>query len=102
MELRGESNDNGLDLRNIDRKKEEWKKLVQSFLSEEPSRKFLKTIKGYDFIEGPMVAKGGYDFSGFPKSGFPKSKNHSYQLCVRTENCSSLFHTSLYPVVYFA
>ena len=75
VELRGESNDNGLDLTDIDRKKGEWKKLVQNFLSGEPSRKFLKTIKGYDFIEGPMVANEGYDFSGFPKP-----KNDSYQL----------------------
>lgn len=57
VELRSESNDNGLDLRDIERKKGEWKKLVQNFLSGEPSRKFLKT----------MVAKGGYDFSGFLK-----------------------------------
>ena len=97
VELRSESNDNGLDLRDIERKKGEWKKMVQNFLSGELSRKFLKTIKGCDFIEGPMVAKGGYDFSGFLKP-----KNDSYQLCVRTENCSSLFHRSLYAVVYFA
>ncbi|XP_044182964.1 uncharacterized protein LOC122963549 [Acropora millepora] len=96
VELRGDSNDNGLDLTGIDRKGE-WKELVKYFLSDGQSRKFDKSIKEYDFIEGPMVAKGRDDFTGFPKP-----KNNSYQLCVRRENCVSLFNRSLCAVVYFA
>ena len=95
-ELRGDSNDNGLDLTGIDRKGK-WKELVKIFLSKKPSKRFLKTIKGYDFIEGPMVAKGRDEFLIFPKS-----KNDSYQLCVRTNNCVSLFDRSLCAVIYFA
>ncbi|KAK2546764.1 hypothetical protein P5673_033595 [Acropora cervicornis] len=96
VELRGDSNDNGLDLTGIDRKGK-WKELVKNFLSEKPSKKFLKTIKGYDFIEGPMVAKGRNDFLSFPKP-----KNDSYQLCVRTARCVSLFDRSLCAALYFA
>ena len=54
LELRGDSNDNGLDLTGID-SKGKWKELVKIFLSKKPSKRFLRTIKGYDFIEGPMV-----------------------------------------------
>ncbi|KAK2555662.1 hypothetical protein P5673_022688 [Acropora cervicornis] len=97
VELRGDNNDNGLDLTDIDKKKGEWTEIVKNFLSAKPSRKLLKTIKKYDFIEGPMVAKGRYNFKSHPKP-----KNNSYQLCVRRENCVSLFDRSLCAVVYFA
>ena len=96
VELRGVNNNNGLDLKDIDSKKE-WQKLVKNFLSNRPSKRFLKTVKEHDFIEGPMVAKGGYDFLSFPKP-----KIDSYQLCVRTDNCASLFDRSLCAVIYFA
>ena len=96
VELRGDSNDNGLDLTDIKRKGE-WKELVKIFLSKKPSNRFLRTIKGYDFIEGPMVAKGRDDFLSFPKP-----KNDSYQLCVRTARCVSLFERSLCAALYFA
>ena len=97
VELRGDSNDNGLDLTDIDRKKREWQELVKVFLSKTSSKRFLNTVRGYDFIEGPMVAKGRKDFLSFPKP-----KNDSYQLCVRGDNCVSLFDRSLCAVVYFA
>ena len=96
MELPGDSNDNGLDLTDIERRRE-WKELVKIFLSKKPSKKYLRAIRGYDFIEGTMAAKGGYDFPGFPK---PKSD--PYQLCVRTDSCVSLFDRSLCAVIYFA
>ena len=96
VELPGDSNDNGLDLTDIERRRE-WKELVKIFLSKKPSKKYLRAIRGYDFIEGTMAAKGGYDFPGFPK---PKSD--PYQLCVRTDSCVSLFDRSLCAVIYFA
>lgn len=97
VELRGDNNNNGLDLKDIDRKKKEWQALVRNFLSSKPSKRFLKTVKEYDFIEGPMVAKGKKDFVNYPTP-----KNDSYQLCVRTDSCASLFDRSLCAVVYFA
>ena len=96
VELRGDNNNNGLDLTGVDKMKE-WQDLVKAFISGKPSRKFLKELKGYDFIEGSMVAKGKNDFEHYPK---PKSD--SYQLCVRKYNCASLFDRSLCAVVYFS
>ena len=96
VDLRGDSNDRGLDLTNNNRRRQ-WKDLVKVFLSKKPSKRFLRDLRGYDFIEGPMVAKGRYDISGFP---IPK--NDSYQLCVRTDNYASLFDRSLCAVIYFA
>lgn len=95
VHLRGDNN--GLDLKDTDRKRKEWQELVKIFLSRKPSRRFLKTVKGYDFIEGPMVIKGKNNFLSYPKP-----KNGSYQLCVRSINCASLFDRSLCAVVYFA
>ena len=71
VELRGVNNSNDLDLKDIDSKKE-WQKLVKNFLSKRLSRRFLKTVKEHDFIEGPMVAKGRYQgrIQGFKRGGW--------------------------------
>ena len=92
-ELRGDENCKGLDLTGTD-KKEEWQNLVKKCLSSD--RSFLNTVEGYDFIEGPLVDGDRKDSKG---NFIPKKD--SYQLCVRTDDCASLFDRSL-AVVFFA
>ena len=92
VELRGHENSKGLDLTGVE-KREEWKNLVKKCFSSDES--FLKTLR-YDFIEGPVVDRGRCDFESNPA---PKSG--SYQLCVRTNDCASLFTKSICAVVFF-
>ena len=93
VELRGNENSKGLDLTGIE-KKEEWQNLVKNCLSSD--RSFLNTVEGYDFIEGPLVDEDRKD-----SEGNCTPKKDSYQLCVRTDDCASLFDRSL-AAVYFA
>ena len=93
-ELRGDDNEKGYNLTGND-KKREWKELVRTFRSAKPSKKFLKTLSGYDFIEGPVATYGRKSFENYPTP-----KEGSYQLCVRSFECAELFNRSLYAVVY--
>ena len=92
VELRGLENSKGLDLTGVE-KREEWKNFVKKCFSSDES--FLKTLR-YDFIEGPVVDRSRCDFESNPTP-----KNGSYQLCVRTDDCASLFTRSVCAVVYF-
>ena len=93
VELRGNENSKGLDLAGIEKKKE-WQNLVKNCLSSD--RSFLNIVEGYDFIEGPLVDEDRKD-----SEGNCTPKKDSYQLCVRTDDCASLFDKSL-AAVYFA
>ena len=86
-ELRCDENCKGLDLTGSD-KKEEWQNLVKKCLSSD--RSFLNIVEGYDFIEGPLVDEDRKD-----SEGNYTPKKDSYQLCVRTDDCASLFDRSL-------
>ena len=93
-----------LDLQNDEH---EWKEVVREFRSTKPHKNFLKGLKKYEYIEGPMT-------SGEKKS----STNHipvagSYQLCVRpgdesdesderqSYRCANLFDRSIHSVIFF-
>ena len=97
MKLRGDDNNNGLDLTGM-RQKKEWQELVNIFRTAKLSKikKTKKNLKGYDFIEGPVAAYGREDYEEFPTP-----KGDSYQLCLRSERCVELFNRSLCAVVYF-
>lgn len=92
-ELRGE-NKISLDLRD-DKKK--WQEVVSQFRSGRPDRKFLKDIRKYEFIEGPMASMSRKN----PNHNYPSPKEDSYQLCVRKDKCAELFNQSLHSVVFF-
>ena len=93
VELRGNDNSKGLDLTGIDRK-EEGQNLIKKCLSSDSS--YLNTVEGYHVIEGPLVYGDRKD-----SEGNCTPKKDSYQLCVRTDDCASLFDKSL-AAVYFA
>ena len=97
MELRGDNNNNGLDLTGMKQKKE-WQELVNIFRCAKLPKinKTKKTLKEYDFIEGPVAAYGREVYEKFPTP-----KDDSYQLCVRSKRCVELFNRSLCAVIYF-
>ncbi|KAL9959788.1 hypothetical protein ACROYT_G033144, partial [Oculina patagonica] len=98
LELRGNNNEKGLDLRDSENLKE-WQEVIRQFRNR-PDRKFRKIIdKSYQFIEGPMASISGKN----PRSSVshPRQKDGSYQLCVRSVNCAGLFDRSLHSVVFF-
>ena len=83
--------DKGLDLRN-DKKK--WQEVVPQFRSGKPDLKFVKNLKKYDFIEGPMASVS-------KKNPNPKQQDDTYQLCVRKHRCAEIFDRSLHSVIFF-
>lgn len=97
VELRGGDNDNGLDLRKPERKKE-WQEVVSQFRSGKPDKKFRKDLnRNHQFIEGPMASLSSKN----PRLEYPKQKDGTYQLCVRNDDCAKLFDRSLHSVVFF-
>ena len=97
VELRGDDNDNGLDLRKPERKKE-WQGVVSQFRSGKPDKKFRKDLnRNHQFIEGPMASLSCKN----PHLEYPKQKDGTYQLCVRDDDCAQLFDRSLHSVVFF-
>ncbi len=96
-ELRGENNDNGLNLCNDE---SEWRRVVEEYRKPTSNqgkkvrtrRKLRKECKSKHFIEGP-ISSGS--------SNHPSPVEHTYQLCVRQENCAQLFDRSLHSVVFF-
>ena len=99
-ELRGDNNNNGLDLTGVDKKKE-WQELITAFQSPKLSKikEKKKELKDYDFIEGPEATSGSKR-DAYKKFPTPKDGN-SYQLCVRSKRCEELFNRSLCAVIYF-
>ena len=83
--------DRGLDLRND---KKTWQKVVLQFRSGNPNLKFVKNLKIYDFIEGPMASVS-------KKNPNPKQQDDTYQLCVRKHRCAKIFDRSLHSVIFF-
>ena len=97
VELRGDDNDNGLDLTKPEKKKK-WQDVVSQFRSGKPDKKFRKDLnRYYQFIEGPMASLSSKN----PRLDYPKQKDGTYQLCVRNEDCAELFDRSLHSVVFF-
>ena len=89
-ELRGGGR-NRLDLReDLD----EWQRIIQEFRAPRtPSRKFLRKLEPYHFIEGPLFGAGQSLKKPIPNRG-------SYQLCVRHLDCARLFDRSLHSVLF--
>ena len=97
VELRGNDNNNGLDLRRPERKKE-WQEVVSQFRCGKPDKKWRKDLnRNHQFIEGPMASLSSKN----PRLDYPKQKDGTYQLCVRNKNCAELFDRSLHSVVFF-
>jgi len=99
VELRGDDNDNGLDLRPPEKKKE-WQEIVRRLRSETPgkTKKLRKQLnRNYQFIEGPMASVSTKN----PRFEHPKQKDGSYQLCIRNDDCAELFDRSLHSIVFF-
>jgi len=85
---------NSLDLQGDN---EQWREVVREFRSGEPDRKFLKKIRQYEFIEGPMSSIS----SESQTVKHPIPIDGSYQLCVRNDACAELFDQSLHSVIIF-
>ena len=96
-ELRGDGNEKGLDLRG-DENKKEWQEVVSQFRSGKPDRKFIKEMKAYEFIEGPMASMSEKNLN----LKYPRQKDGTYQLCVRKDECAELFDRSLHSVLFFS
>ena len=94
-ELRGENNERGYDLRNS-AVREDWVKMIKTFRRGNADDDFLRSINHYHFIEGPMATCSVYN----PIGDNPREKPNSYQLCVREENCASLFNRNLHSAVF--
>lgn len=95
-QLRGENNDNGLNLRED---KQEWLQVVREYRhyprDRKPNRKLRKDHKKrYAFIEGPRASVSRRNPS-------PSEDINTYQLCVRNDNCAQLFNNSVHSVVFF-
>ena len=95
-QLRGENNDNGLNLRED---KQEWLQVVREYRhyppDKKPNRKLRKDFKKrYGFIEGPRASVSRRNPS-------PSEDIDTYQLCVRNDNCAQLFNNSLHSAVFF-
>ena len=97
VELRGNDNENGLDLRQPEKKKE-WQEIVSHFRSGKADKRFRKDLnRRHQFIEGPMASLSSKN----PRLDYPKQKDGTYQLCVRNDNCAELFDRSLHSIVFF-
>lgn len=97
VELRGDDNENGLDLRKPENKKE-WQEVVSQFRSGRPDKRFRKDLnRNHQFIEGPMASLSSKN----PRLEYPKQKDGTYQLCVRNDDCAKLFDRSLHSAVFF-
>lgn len=89
-ELRGGGR-NGLDLQDDLR---EWQRIIKEFRAPgTPSRKFLRELEPYHFIEGPLFGEGQSLKNPIPNRGL-------YQLCVRHLDCARLFNENLHSVLF--
>lgn len=89
-------NEKGLNLRGNNNKKR-WQEVVSQFRSGRPDPKFVKSLRKYDFIEGPMASMSSKN----PNLNYPRQKEGTYQLCVRKDSCAELFDRNLHSVVFF-
>ena len=97
VKLRGDDNDNGLDLRQPEKKKE-WQEIIYQFRTGRPDKKFRKALdRNHQFIEGPMASLSKKN----PHLEHPKQKDGTYQLCIRNDDCAELFDRSLHSIVFF-
>ena len=97
-ELRGDDDDNGLDLRND---KGMWRQVVREYrhagedskMKKVDRKAFRKELsRSYDFIEGPQALVRNRHVT----------ENHgSYALCVRSDRCVQLFNGNLYCAIFF-
>ena len=74
-----------------------WQEVVRQFRSGRPERRFLRQLREYQFIEGPMSSISGENQS----FEHPTFNRNTYQLCVRDDTCAQLFNRSLHSVVFF-
>lgn len=96
--LRGDNNENGLDLSNNKRK---WLQVVSEYRlsgpgrnEKPPSKALRKELEQYNFIEGPMASVS-------KKNPRPRQKDGTYQLCIRNTACAALFDRCLSYVIFF-
>ena len=98
IELRGDSDDNGLDLTNDQVR---WREVVTEFrlagkgsrMKKGDRKTMRRDLQNYDFIEGPQASV---------KNPYRVTENHgSYALCVRSERCVQLFNRNLYGAIFF-
>ena len=80
-----------LDLRTDE---DQWKRVIKAFRSGNNTEQFQQ----YEFIEGPMssISRGNQSLRN------PIFHAHTYQLCVKHDNCAELFDRSLHSAVFFA
>ena len=84
----------GLDLRN---NKKRWSELIKQFHSGRPAKKFVKSLREYDFIEGPMASWSSRNLN----DDDPRQRHGTYQLCVKEDSCAEIFDRSLHSVIFF-
>lgn len=86
---------NGLELTGDDNKRE-WQNVVSKCRDKNLDRKFMKTLKHFDFIEGPMAKACNGNWQ------HPRQIENSYQLCVRSHDMAEKFDSSLHSVLFYS
>lgn len=100
--------DKGLDLRNDKKSCYKWEEVVPKFRSGKPDLNFVKKLRKYDFIEGPMasVSKKKPNLKNLKRQDKSdrtnlKRQDDTYQLCVKKHRCAEIFDRSLHSVIFF-
>ena len=74
-------------------KKEKWKDLVGQYRSGKPTKKLRKSLRAYDYIEGPRAS------SCDPVS--PEPKDGTYQMCVISDELVEALESCLHSALFF-
>ena len=74
-------------------KKEKWKDLVGQYRSGKPTKKLRKSLRAYDYIEGPRAS------SCDPVS--PEPKDGTYQMCVISDELAEALKSCLHSAFFF-
>ena len=74
-------------------RKEKWKDLVRQYRSGKPPKKLRKSLRAYDYIEGPRAS------SCDPVS--PEPKDGTYQMCVISDELAEALKSCLHSALFF-
>ena len=74
-------------------KKEKWKDLVGQYRSGKPTKKLRKSLRAYDYIEGPRASSCD--------SVSPEPKDGTYQMCVISDKLVEALESCLHSALFF-
>ena len=74
-------------------KKEKWKDLVGQYRSGKPTKKLRKSLRAYDYIEGPRASSCD--------TVSPQPKDGTYQMCVISDELDEALESCLHSALFF-